>query len=309
MRNNNYTRPPRKGVIVFASFVFAALFIIAFIISYEQRTDLAHSVHLSPISANYGMVSTVRSSSLAVPMHSTAPLLSSGTIHAYAYSGHATMPSTGSSSGFRIHTLSSATMHSYGSSGGGGGGGAVSGGSSSSPSSQTIRYNGVSVSMPSLAMTSTSRTNRIISSSAVLATETGNDSHRPGQIKRVHSDGFGGYEGDYNGKTYGLLTASEWNDLDNWKDWGEILTGEFYDKASYWEFYPHTLVAVQVVDESGTGLANVSVELLKNENVEFATRTDNKGFAYCWANLFDGYTEEVLKSEDFSLKVNGQRVL
>ena len=28
----------------------------------------------------------------------------------------------------------------------------------------------------------------------------------------------GVYEGDYNGKTYGLLTASEWNDLDNWKD-------------------------------------------------------------------------------------------
>ena len=214
MRNNNYTRPPRKGVIVFASFVFAALFIIAFIISYEQRTDLAHSVHLSPISANYGMVSTVRSSSLAVPMHSTAPLLSSGTIHAYAYSGHATMPSTGSSSGFRIHTLSSATMHSYGSSGGGGGGGAVSGGSSSSPSSQTIRYNGVSVSMPSLAMTSTSRTNRIISSSAVLATETGNDSHRPGQIKRVHSDGFGGYEGDYNGEPY---EGQWWNSaLEEW---------------------------------------------------------------------------------------------
>ena len=213
MRNNNYTRPPRKGVIVFASFVFAALFIIAFIISYEQRTDLAHSVHLSPTSANYGTVSTIRSSSLAVPMHSTAPLLSSGTIHAYAYSGHATMPSTGSSSGFRIHTLSSATMHSYGS-GGGGGGGAVSGGSSSSPSSQTIRYCGASVSMPSLAMTSTSRTNRIISSSAVLATETGNDSHRPGQIKRVHSDGFGGYEGDYNGEPY---EGQWWNSaLEEW---------------------------------------------------------------------------------------------
>lgn len=167
MRNNNYTRPPRKGVIVFASFVFAALFIIAFIISYEQRTDLAHSVHLSPTSANYGTVSTIRSSSLAVPMHSTAPLLSSGTIHAYAYSGHATMPSTGSSSGFRIHTLSSATMHSYGS-GGGGGGGAISGGSSSS--SRGISYSGggsgLSMSMPTLAVNSS-----LLATSSVSAAE------------------------------------------------------------------------------------------------------------------------------------------
>lgn len=167
MRNNNYTRPPRKGVIVFASFVFAALFIIAFIISYEQRTDLAHSVHLSPTSANYGTISTIRSSSLAVPMHSTAPLLSSGTIHAYAYSGHATMPSTGSSSGFRIHTLSSAAMHSYGS-GGGGGGGAISGGSSSS--SRGISYSGggsgLSMSMPTLAVNSS-----LLATSSVSAAE------------------------------------------------------------------------------------------------------------------------------------------
>ena len=57
-------------------------------------------------------------------------------------------------------------------------------------------------------------TNRIISSSAVLATETGNDSHRPGQIKRVHSDGFGGYEGDYNGEPY---EGQWWNSaLEEW---------------------------------------------------------------------------------------------
>ena len=117
---------------------------------------------------------------------------------------------------------------------------------------------------------------------------------------------FGGeYGGGYNGKTYGLLTASEWNDLDNWSAWGEILTGEFSTKTSYWKFYPHTLVAVQVVDENGTGLANVSVELLNNDKVEFATKTDNSGNAYCWVRLFEGYTEEALNSEDFSLKING----
>ena len=116
----------------------------------------------------------------------------------------------------------------------------------------------------------------------------------------------GDFGGDLNGKTYGLLTASEWNDLDNWSAWGEILTGEFSDKTSYWKFYPHTLVAVQVVDENGSGLANVSVELLNNDKVEFATKTDNKGLAYCWIRLFEGYTEEALESKDFTLKVDGK---
>ena len=112
--------------------------------------------------------------------------------------------------------------------------------------------------------------------------------------------------GEYNGRTYGLLTASEWNDLDNWNAWAEILRGEFADKTSYWKFYPHTLVAVKVVDENGTGLANVSVELLDHEKVEFATKTDNAGYAYCWARLFEGFTEEYLDAEKFSLKVNGK---
>ena len=114
-------------------------------------------------------------------------------------------------------------------------------------------------------------------------------------------------EGDeYNGRTHGLLTASEWNDLGNWSAWAEILRGEFSDKTSYWKFYPHTLVAVKVVDENGTGLANVSVELLDHEKVEFATKTDNAGNAYCWVRLFEGFTEEYLDAENFSLKVNGK---
>ena len=117
----------------------------------------------------------------------------------------------------------------------------------------------------------------------------------------------GGDPGDgFNGKTYGLLTASEWNDLDNWSDWADILAGEFSGKTAYWKFYPSTLAAVKVVDENGTGLANVSVELLNGNDVEFATKTDNKGLAYCWVKLFDNANNETVKAEDFSLKVNGK---
>jgi hypothetical protein len=114
-------------------------------------------------------------------------------------------------------------------------------------------------------------------------------------------------DGDgYNGRTYGLLTASEWNDIDNWSSWADILKGEFSNKTKYWKFYPTTLAAVKVVDKNGTGLANVSVKLLKGDNVEFATRTDNTGLAYCWVNLFDSNNEKSINEKDYSLKVNGK---
>ena len=116
----------------------------------------------------------------------------------------------------------------------------------------------------------------------------------------------GEYSGEFNGKTYGLLTASEWNDLDNWSDWTDILNGEFSNKTAYWKFYPSTLAAVKVVDENGNGLANVSVELLNGDDVEFATKTDNTGLAYCWVKLFEDAIQETVKAEDFSLKVNGK---
>ena len=150
MNNYNYTRPPRKGVIVFVSFVFAAIFGIAFFSAHEQRTDLGHSVHLSPTSANYGTVSTARPQTLAVPMQSSAPMLSGGVIRSYAYNGHASMPKASSSgSGFKMYTTSSASVHSLGS----GGGGSMSGSSSSGgSSSKGIQYSGGSISMPTLAL-------------------------------------------------------------------------------------------------------------------------------------------------------------
>ena len=154
---NNYynTKPPRKGVIILASMMLIAIFGLAVYSAYEQRTDLAHSVHISPTSVHYGTVSTVRTQGLVVPMRSTAPLLSSGEIRSYAYSGHATMPkATSSGSGFKIHTTSSASVHSIGG-GGAGGGGSMSGGSSfSSSSSKGLNYSGGSVSIPTLAVNS-----------------------------------------------------------------------------------------------------------------------------------------------------------
>lgn len=85
----------------------------------------------------------------------------------------------------------------------------------------------------------------------------------------------------------GLLTAGEWNDLEHWKFWTNIINDNDYSgKMSYWKFYPQELVAVKVVDGNDIGVANVPVTLLNGKQVEFTTKTDNEGYAYCWINLF-----------------------
>ena len=58
---------------------------------------------------------------------------------------------------------------------------------------------------------------------------------------------------------------------------------------SYWKFYPRELVAVKVVDGNDVGIANIPVTLLNGRQVEFTTKTDNAGYAYCWINLFNKY--------------------
>lgn len=117
-------------------------------------------------------------------------------------------------------------------------------------------------------------------------------------------NGAGGLGGT-NNRTSGLLTAGEWNDLDNWKFWSGLLNeNKYYEKTSYWKFYPKNLVAVQVVDGNNTAIANVPVELLKGGTVQFSTKTDNAGFAYCWQSLFANDNGEIV-AEDYSLNVNG----
>lgn len=120
------------------------------------------------------------------------------------------------------------------------------------------------------------------------------------------SDGDEGGVGDEdNTRKSGLLTAGEWSDLDNWKFWTDLLNeNEFYDKTSYWKFFPNKLVAVKVIDEDSVGIANVSVELLKGKDVEFATRTDNAGYAYCWIGMFGGAADDST-TDSYTLNING----
>ena len=47
----------------------------------------------------------------------------------------------------------------------------------------------------------------------------------------------------------GRITAGEWNDLDHWDFWGQLMTGEdFAQYSSYWKFWTNNRIAVEVTD-------------------------------------------------------------
>jgi hypothetical protein len=120
------------------------------------------------------------------------------------------------------------------------------------------------------------------------------------------SGGEGGEGGDHGngGEDHaGVVTAAEWNDLDNWTFWEGLLNGQdFSEMPEYWGVYTNNRMAFQV---NGTGgpLVNAKIEILKEGSLVGLTRTDNMGRANLWLGL---HQKEVVASlSGYSLKING----
>ncbi|MCP4442555.1 MAG: VWA domain-containing protein [Aureispira sp.] len=101
----------------------------------------------------------------------------------------------------------------------------------------------------------------------------------------------------------GMLTAGEWSDLDGWDFWNALMQREMYnDYQEYWSFYPQHRYSVSIKDKNNLPLNNCTVELKDHSgNVVWASKTDNKGSAQLWANLFK---QEQVDKADFSIFVS-----
>ena len=202
--NSNVQIPKSRAVLVGLCAVALFLWTVAVYVTYQDAKMARYNVSIKPGAVNYGTHSTVTMPPVMRTSyrHST-PMISGDVVRAYAHTGHATMPmaSNGSSSGFRIHTTSSATVHSIGGGGSTGGGGMMS--SIGGSSSRGIRNSGGSVSMPMLAFAASSSTVSSAYPSSGLST--------PG-MKKVKPNG----DGEYNGEYY---NGQWWNDdEENWVD-------------------------------------------------------------------------------------------
>ncbi|MBO4475810.1 MAG: VWA domain-containing protein [Bacteroidales bacterium] len=138
------------------------------------------------------------------------------------------------------------------------------------------------------------------------------------------SDGYaegeepGGSQGAIQGKP-GVITAGEWNDLDNWDLWsrlmnstsdeqGEEQTDEqrtcYGDTAPYWRFWTNRRVALKVVSGDNAPLPGVKVVLSDGNTKIWEAVTDVLGRADCWVGLHNFEYQ----SGKLSISLNGVRM-
>ena len=98
-------------------------------------------------------------------------------------------------------------------------------------------------------------------------------------------------EGEGNGQgsgQAGVITAAEWNDLDNWQFWGNLMGGQS-DHSQYnlyWGLNTQYRFACKVMDAAGQPVVGAKLELKSADgNLLWTSRTDNSGKASLWADV------------------------
>lgn len=91
----------------------------------------------------------------------------------------------------------------------------------------------------------------------------------------------------------GILTAGEWNDLDHWDFWLNLLqSDEWKHLPEQWQFNTEQRISVYVENTEGKPLNNIEVRLKYSSGTSiWIAKTDNHGRAELWPGLFQ-YNQE-----------------
>jgi len=228
MKQNTFK--PRGGAIIILCIAVAALWLTAVYGTYEDSQREKYSAAIKPGEVVYGT-----HSSAVVPMTvtttrpgSTVPMVSASAVRSYAHHGHATMPAASQSSGYTMHTTSSATAHTIGS-GGASGGGMSAGGSSASQ--RGLVYGSPSISMPMLAVN-----NMQSSMFSTQTAETYASQYRAMGPRRAKPTWDGANDGD----TYDDGEGNIWTWNEDKEDWSNTTpegTTRYNSEKGYFEIY------------------------------------------------------------------------
>lgn len=102
----------------------------------------------------------------------------------------------------------------------------------------------------------------------------------------------------------GLITAGEWNDLNNWGFWKDLFQNkEFSEKPDYWSFFLDRRISVHVMQKDSIPSPGVTIELSKGDTILWSSKTDNFGKAELWIDVF--HKSANLDLQDYKLLVDG----
>ncbi len=98
------------------------------------------------------------------------------------------------------------------------------------------------------------------------------------------------------GNQPGVITAGEWNDLDSWSFWQDLIVKDTYKTMpEYWSFFNNNRISVELTDSEDQAIVNAVLDLKRNNKTIFSARTDNFGKAELWVDLY-----QLNESVDFS---------
>lgn len=112
----------------------------------------------------------------------------------------------------------------------------------------------------------------------------------------------GGSEGQGNGNNTGFVTAGEWNDLNNWDFWNDILNdNNYFEYQDYWSFYTENRISL-ILKNNNVPVVNATVELRLNNESVWKSMTDNFGKTELFVGMFDNETD--LDLSNYNLYIN-----
>ena len=84
----------------------------------------------------------------------------------------------------------------------------------------------------------------------------------------------------------GVLTAAEWDDLENWGFWTDLLTqSNNAALETKWGFFTNNRFALVLTNSDNLPICDAKVQLLLDGRSIFSAKTNNFGRAELWANL------------------------
>ena len=106
----------------------------------------------------------------------------------------------------------------------------------------------------------------------------------------------------------GIVTAGEWNDLDNWSFWQNLLNQEIAERLTVnWKFNTANRFSFKLMNASNQPLVDAVISIKEGTNIIWEARTDNRGTAELWVDL-KNTSNQVKAAENYVFYINDNPV-